>query len=87
MHSLMLSLDILEHVVPVAAMAWAGVDVLDALPHPVSARRNTGVSRDMVMAVRPMPAGASGLRFLLISSVSFLVWWLTLSLIFGLLNR
>lgn len=76
MHSLMSSLDLLEHVVPVAAMAWAVVDVLDALPHPASARRNTGVSRSMVMAVRPMPAGASGLRFL-ISSVSFLVWRLT----------
>lgn len=38
MHSLMRSsLDSSEHVVPVAAMAWVGVDVLDALPHPASA--------------------------------------------------
>ena len=79
MHSLMPSPDLLEHVVPVAAMTGAGVDVLDALPHPASARRNTGVSRNMVMAVRPMPASASGLRFL-ISSVSFLVWWLPCSM-------
>jgi hypothetical protein len=41
MHSLMSSLDLLEHVVPVAAMAWAGVDVLDALPHPASAMHMT----------------------------------------------
>jgi hypothetical protein len=48
MHSLMRSsLDSSEHVVPVAAMAWAGVDVLDALPHPASAAQST-----RVMAVR-----------------------------------
>ena len=52
--------------------ACAGVEGSDALPHPASARRNTGVSRNRVMADTPMPASVNGLRFL-ISSVSFLV--------------